>query len=354
MLLFKIDFDKAYDNVNWEFLLSVLDQMDFPSVWCEWIRGILVSARFLVLVNGSPTFEFGCQKGIRQGDPISPFLFIILMEAFSGLMNKACDIGAFDGIRLPNDGSVLSHLLYADDAIVGVDIEELKIEADSLGCKAGDIPFVYLGIKVGANMNRISNWDPVVNTFKRRLSKWKANTLSIGSRVTLIKSGGSDDVRKMSWVSWDVVTKPIRDGGLGISRLEMNNIALIGKWLWRFYNEQQAMWRRVIVSIHGSSRSWGVAPVNNSITGGWKNCVTFWNKYKVVAFQREFGTGYLDGARFQGCLFQSARNEEVFSSKEPNVVEMIADIKTLGFLWYKYRFKGKVVDWDQWCSFDLM
>ena len=197
------------------------------------------------------------------------------METFSGLMKKACDIGAFDGLRLPNDGPVLSHLLYADDAMlmgewstvnfvhmkrvliifylcsglkinlhksvlfgVGVDNEEIKFKADSLGCKPGAIPFVYLGIKVGANMNRISNWDPVVNTFKKRLSKWKANTLSIAGRLTLIKSvldslptyyfslfkapmkvinilerlmrrflwGGSDEVKKISWVAWDTVT----------------------------------------------------------------------------------------------------------------------------------------------------
>ncbi|XP_021979888.1 uncharacterized protein LOC110875998 [Helianthus annuus] len=49
-----------------------------------------------------------------------------------------------------------------------------------------------------------------------------------------------------------------------------------------------------------------------------------------------------------------AGNEKVFSSKDPNIVEMIADIKTLGFLWYKHRFKGGVIDWDRWCSFDLM
>ncbi|KAL9997682.1 putative RNA-directed DNA polymerase [Helianthus debilis subsp. tardiflorus] len=341
MFLFKIDFDKAYDNVNWEFLLSVLDQMEFPWLWCEWIRGILASARSTVLVNGSPTFEFGCQKGIRQGDPTSPFLFILSMEAFSGLMKKASDTGAFDGVRIASEGPFLTHLLYADDAMlmgdwsnfnfnnmkrilrifflcfglkinlhksvlfgVGVDSEELKLQADALGCKAGNIPFLYLGIQVGANMNRVANWDPVVNTFKKRLSKWKANTLSIGGRVTLIKSvldclpsyyfslfkamrkiinvlevliwrflwGGSDDVRKMSWVSWEVVTKPIDKGGLGIAKLELNNLALNCKWLWRYYNEQEAMWRKVISAIHGTSWSWGLAPVNNALTGVEESC----------------------------------------------------------------------------------
>ncbi|MFS7977528.1 putative RNA-directed DNA polymerase [Helianthus anomalus] len=109
LFLFKIDFDKAYDNVNWEFLLSVLDQMGFPSLWQQWIRGVLISARSSVLVNGSLTYKFDCQKGIRQGDPISPFLFILVMEAFSSLVKKADCIGAFDGVRLHKEGLQLSH-----------------------------------------------------------------------------------------------------------------------------------------------------------------------------------------------------------------------------------------------------
>ncbi|KAJ0892121.1 putative RNA-directed DNA polymerase [Helianthus annuus] len=350
IFLFKIDFEKAYDNVNWDFLLSVLSQMDFPSIWCDWIRGILVSSRASVLVNGSPTFEFGCQKGIRQGDPLSPFLFIILMEALSGMINQACDIGAFQGVKFSNDGPSLSHLLYADDAMlmgdwsvinfnnmrrilrifylcsglkinlhksvlygVGVEEEEVASMAADLGCKQGSLPFLYLGIKVGANMNRVSNWDPVVSKFKSRLSKWKANTLSIAGRLTLVKSvlhslpiyyfslfkaskkvigvleglmrrflwGGSDEVRRMSWVAWDIIKKRVKDGGLGVPSLEVNNNAMLIKWLWRFLNEPNALWRRVVFSIHGSARFWGIAPCNNAFTGVWKNCVKFWNKHKV-------------------------------------------------------------------------
>ena len=64
LFLFKIDFEKAYENVSWEFLLSMMRQMKFPELWCKWIGGILSSARSSVLVNGSPTFEFGCGKGL--------------------------------------------------------------------------------------------------------------------------------------------------------------------------------------------------------------------------------------------------------------------------------------------------
>ncbi|XP_022040327.1 uncharacterized protein LOC110942874 [Helianthus annuus] len=69
--LLKIDFEKAYDNVNWKFLLDIMGQMGFPSLWYKWVEGVLVSARSSVLVNGSPTFEFSCPKRIRQGDPLS-------------------------------------------------------------------------------------------------------------------------------------------------------------------------------------------------------------------------------------------------------------------------------------------
>ncbi|XP_076936289.1 putative mitochondrial protein AtMg01250 [Bidens hawaiensis] len=92
--------------------------MGFPQKWCGWVRGILCSARSAILVNGSPTFEFGCEKGLRQGDPLSPFLFLFVMEAFSGLFRKATCIGAFDGIRFPNGGLVINHLLFADNAML--------------------------------------------------------------------------------------------------------------------------------------------------------------------------------------------------------------------------------------------
>ncbi|KAJ0683719.1 putative RNA-directed DNA polymerase [Helianthus annuus] len=116
--MLKIDFEKAYDNVNWNFLISILTQMGFPPRWCDWIKGVYHSSRAAVLVNGSPTFNFRCEKGLRQGDPLSPFLFLIVMEALSWLLDKAKQIGVFKGICLSGDVADLSHLFYADDALI--------------------------------------------------------------------------------------------------------------------------------------------------------------------------------------------------------------------------------------------
>ena len=126
--ILKIDFEKAYDNVNWNFIVDILEQMGFPQVWRSWINGILKSARSSVLVNGSPTFEFQFGKEMRQGDPISPFLSLIVMEAFSCMLSKAQEEGLIKGIQTPNGSPTLSHFLFADDAIIIVEWSDSCIE----------------------------------------------------------------------------------------------------------------------------------------------------------------------------------------------------------------------------------
>ncbi|XP_021989845.1 uncharacterized protein LOC110886365 [Helianthus annuus] len=177
----------------------------------------LYSARASVLVNGSPTIEFDCSRGLRQGDPLSPFLFVIAMEALTGIMKKAVSDRIFKGVRCTNEGPILSHFIYADDVIfigewsshndlnlrriltcfyltsvlkmylskcsifgVGVGDQRVQDMATSLHCKRGSLPFKHLGLVVGANMNLVKNWKPVVEAFRSRLALWKAKQLSYG------------------------------------------------------------------------------------------------------------------------------------------------------------------------------
>ncbi|KAJ0622431.1 putative RNA-directed DNA polymerase [Helianthus annuus] len=200
-------------------------QMNFPSQWRSWVMATLVSARASVLVNGSPTMEFVCSPGLRQGDPLSPFLFVIAMEALSGIMKTAGSIGLFNGLRCTSNGPYISHFLYADDVMfigewssenalnlrrilrffyltfslkvnlskcsvygIGVTDDQIQNMASILNCKHGSFPFKHLGLLVGANMNLARNWKPVVEVFKSRLSIWKAKQLLYGGRITLLKS----------------------------------------------------------------------------------------------------------------------------------------------------------------------
>ena len=117
MLLFKADFNKAFNSVNWIYLDSIMEQMGFGDKWRYYIRNCLESGQASVIINGSPANEFTMEKGVRQGDPLSPFLFIIVMERLNITMKTAGDKGVFDGLKVPNSNICLSHLFYADDAL---------------------------------------------------------------------------------------------------------------------------------------------------------------------------------------------------------------------------------------------
>nr|KAJ0200979.1 hypothetical protein LSAT_V11C600328170 [Lactuca sativa] len=117
ILIFKADFNKAFDSLNWGYLDSTMSQKNFGSKWRMWTRGCLASTKASVIVNGRVTCEFPLQKGVRQGDPLSPFLFIMEMEDLNIAMKEAVEKGIFKGLSIPNVRPPMSHIFYADDVI---------------------------------------------------------------------------------------------------------------------------------------------------------------------------------------------------------------------------------------------
>lgn len=88
LLLFKFDFEKAYASVDLKYLNSVMANMNFPTLWWKWILECVGTATTSVLVNGCPTEELPIVRGLRQGDPLSPFLFLLAVEVFDVLMKS--------------------------------------------------------------------------------------------------------------------------------------------------------------------------------------------------------------------------------------------------------------------------
>ncbi|GKE35949.1 RNA-directed DNA polymerase, eukaryota, reverse transcriptase zinc-binding domain protein, partial [Tanacetum coccineum] len=121
MLIFTVDLEKAFDSVSWKYLDFVILSLGFGSKWRSWIRACLQSSRAYILINGSPTSEFSIKHGLRQGDPLSLFLFILAMEGLHYAMSNAVSSGLIHGIKIGSSDITLSHIVYAGDVIITTD-----------------------------------------------------------------------------------------------------------------------------------------------------------------------------------------------------------------------------------------
>ena len=120
----KLDIEKAYDHVNWDALFYLLDRMGLGVRWRGWIKACITTVRFSIIVNGSPVGFFGSSRGLRQGDPLSPLLFLLIMEVLSRMLKKIEDCGLLRGFLVGPNNSIgvrISHLLFADGTILFCD-----------------------------------------------------------------------------------------------------------------------------------------------------------------------------------------------------------------------------------------
>ena len=120
-VLCKLDIEKAYDQINRSFLLDVLIKTGFGSKWIAWINWCISMVSFSVLVNGSPSGYFRSSRGLRQGDPLSPYLFVLGMEVFSTLIDGVAVGGFLTGYKVRGrygEDLKITHLLFADDTLV--------------------------------------------------------------------------------------------------------------------------------------------------------------------------------------------------------------------------------------------
>jgi hypothetical protein len=226
-LLCKLDLEKAYDHVNWDFLLYLLQRCGLGEKWRDWIHFCISTVRFSILVNGTPSDFFRSTRGLRQGDHLSPLLFVVVMEALSRMLTAALDQGNLIGFSVGSRDSealVVNHILFADDTLIFCGAQEEQIRhlrciflcfeaasglrinlgkseivpigevenverlANLLGCRVASLPMTYLGLPLGASYKSTSIWNGVIEKIERRLAGWKRMYLSKGAQLTLINS----------------------------------------------------------------------------------------------------------------------------------------------------------------------
>lgn len=117
-LAIKIDLAKAFDRVEWQILATIFQQFGFQDRFIQLIQACITSAHFSVLLNGSPFGYFTAERGIRQGDPMSPALFTLFPDVLSRLLARSEAEGKLHGVKVSRTSPTISHLMYADDLVI--------------------------------------------------------------------------------------------------------------------------------------------------------------------------------------------------------------------------------------------
>ncbi|GLJ40989.1 hypothetical protein SUGI_0848590 [Cryptomeria japonica] len=224
-MLVKLDISKAYDKVDWRFLCKCLEAFGFSKTWINLIFECISTPKFSILVNGTPEGFFSSSRGLRQGDPMSPFLFIIMAEALGRSISKAKEEGGIQCIPITSGLPSITHQQFVDDtmlfgqgnirevrALKGIlnsymiaSGQEVNLEKSTvfmfnidptsreeicrvLEIKQGLLPCKYLGIPLDKGRRSSKLWDNLVEKIKSRINTWKGRWLSFAGRATLVKS----------------------------------------------------------------------------------------------------------------------------------------------------------------------
>ena len=221
-LLLKLDIARAFDSVSWPFLLQLLQHLGFGPRWREWISMLLSTASTRVLINGHPGPPIVHAHGLRQGDPVSPMLFTLVIDVLNSMLLRAVDLGLLH--RLTNRHAASSISLYADDVVIfchpdahdlatvrrllhvfglasGLHTNFDKCSATPSQCTEDHIaamavelqwpitpfPITYLGLPLSVRKASSTSLEPIIDKLGRKLSTWRASMLSKGDRLSLVR-----------------------------------------------------------------------------------------------------------------------------------------------------------------------
>lgn len=307
----KIDLRKAYDSISWEFLFDLLIGLGFPLSFAGWIKECVSTASFSIAINGELHGFIQGKRGIRQGDPMSPYLFLLCMEYFSRLLNTRTIQREFN-FHAKCSSLKITHLAFADDLMlfsrgdehsVGILMDTLKEFEESSGLRInsnksslftagifgadldairarvgfsiGEWPIRYLGIPLDTKRLCVQDYSPLIEKIISKINAWSCKSLSFAGRLELIQSVLQGTVcywlqifplpmscldritslcRNFLWgtkwahVAWESITKPKDEGGLGLRHLPTWNRAFLAKTIWNIQRKADSLW---VKWVHG-------------------------------------------------------------------------------------------------------
>lgn len=222
--MFKLDIMKAFDMLQWDSIIRVLSYMNFPATFITWIYSCISTPMFSILLNGSPVGFFKSKQGIRQGDPLSAYLFIIIMELLTQMLNAKMEQGLFK-LHPQCAEPRISSLMFADDLVIfctpdvgtvqtifdtldifytmtGLKVNQQKSDMMTAGLSSSQVndlcsktglrcsndTLTYLGLPLCTARITTTQCMPMFARITARMNYWTSRTLSQAGRLTLIKS----------------------------------------------------------------------------------------------------------------------------------------------------------------------
>ncbi|XP_057451835.1 uncharacterized protein LOC130743612 [Lotus japonicus] len=311
VMALKLDMSKAYDRVEWPFLASVLEQMGFPPNWVHLIMSCVTTVNFSIMLNGAPQEAFSPNRGLRQGDPLSPYLFILCGEVFSALINQAVLSSALHGIKIARSApeNSLKSRVITDDSVIFARAttqealtikvilasyeqasgQVINLDKSMLSCsrnvpenrfhelkqllnvKAVECYDKYLGLPTIIGKSKTQIFSFVKDRVWKKLKGWKEKSLSRAGREVLVKAvdqsipsyvmscfllpdgiwwGGDVTKRGMHWLSWKSLCKSKDRGGIGFRDFKKFNMALVAKNRWRLLNCPDSLLGKVFKAVY--------------------------------------------------------------------------------------------------------
>ncbi|KAA3476861.1 reverse transcriptase [Gossypium australe] len=303
----KLDMSKAYDRVEWDFVKKMMIKMGFVQEWVDLIMKCINSVSYAVNINGHRGRVFQPSRGLRQGDPFSPFLFLICSKGLSSLMRLAKQAGLVKGAKVSRRGPEISHLLFADDCMMFGEATEQgarnmkeilkeyencsvakELVTDLLGVRNSSSPEKYLGLP---------------NVISLRIDSWSTRFLSQGGKEIFIKSvlqaiptyamscfllpktlcemiknkfarfwwQKGAGKRGIHWCKWSHLCRPKEKGGLGFRNMAQFNIALLAKQGWRFLNSSDSLVVRVFKAKYFPDCCFRFSSLGSSSSYVWRS-----------------------------------------------------------------------------------
>ncbi|KAL9841022.1 putative RNA-directed DNA polymerase [Arabidopsis thaliana] len=293
--MLKVDLRKAFDSVRWDFILSALRAINVPDKFAGWVFECMSTASFSVTLKGHSAGYFRSTKGLRQGDPMSPYLFVLAMEVFSGLLRSRYTTW-YISYHPKTSELKISHLMFADDVMIFFDgnssslhgiYESLEDFASWSGLhmntdktqlyhaglsQSESAAMASYGFKLGKLT--IAEYSPLIEKISARFNSWVVRFLSFAGRVQLISSVISGivnfwistfilplgcirkieslcsrflwssrmDKKGVAKVAWSQVCLPKSEGGIGLRMFADWNRTMCLRMIWLLFSNSGSLW----------------------------------------------------------------------------------------------------------------